>query len=156
MKKQWFIGIQYSLQLYPQDSVQRKQPDWLISHSFFEIGSSAYFENCCLRVRLLNCTKLASGCDIPWGQENPRTSSLPSPSSTLQVAGISLEGSLHRSVPSFCRCCPRDRSPEHLPLIASGASIYKCHRTTTIKEAVLNRGIFPFLIAIHQSPAQRE
>lgn len=38
-----------------------------------------------------------------------------------------------RLSPSFCKCCPRVRSLEHLTLA------HKSHRTTAIKEAFLNR-----------------
>lgn len=39
---------------------------------------------------------------------------------------------------NFCNCCPRNRSPSGLALIANRASIHKPHRTVANKEAVPN------------------
>lgn len=63
-----------------------------------------------------------------------------STSSLLQVTSISLRRAYtHASWLSFCGCCPRDRSPDHLALTATRTWIHKSHRTVVNKKSVLNR-----------------
>lgn len=63
-----------------------------------------------------------------------------SPSGSLQVAGVSLEGAYkhvwHRS---FCSCHPEDGPLDCLALVNSGACVPRPHRTVANQGTVLNQ-----------------
>ena len=63
-----------------------------------------------------------------------------SPSGSLQVAGVSLEGAYkHVWHPSFCSCHPEDEPLDCLALVNSGACVPRPHRTVANQETVLNQ-----------------
>lgn len=83
---------------------------------------------------------LGADCNLPQAQKSQQTQPLPSHSSPLQITNICLEGACTQVwSPRFCGCCPRDRTLDHLALIANGACIHESHRIVVNKEAVINK-----------------